>query len=232
MSPFVRKSLSTGLKINTLPPRTCGRRCFHYPVILFTCFQFPGQLIRRSLVKRDLPHRGLVWVRSCVHVTWIELQLRNDTRARVPLPAGINPKARKYSRYPRKGIELIMRTVFLDRCCEISFHVHRRCDESIGMEDLNQDGIEKIFLIFDPRFRLDLTSINMIYCLNVRMERFKKFKTGSRFNISVDIYYTFDPYNLTIIHRLTSKYIIIYRQSFYTPFNIILIEQMKKILEN
>lgn len=64
------------------------------------------------------------------------------------------------------------------------------------------------------------------------MERFKKFKTGSRFNISVDIYYTFDPYNLTIIHRLTSKYIIIYRRSFYTPFNIILIEQMKKILEN
>lgn len=64
------------------------------------------------------------------------------------------------------------------------------------------------------------------------MERFKKFKTGSRFNISVDIYYTFDLYNLIIIHRLTSKYIIIYRRSFYTPFNIILIEQMKKILEN
>lgn len=56
------RTLSTGLKINT-PPSPSVRRCFHYPVILFTCFQFPGQLIRRSLVKRDLPHRGLVWLR-------------------------------------------------------------------------------------------------------------------------------------------------------------------------
>lgn len=56
------RTLSTGLKINT-PPSPSVRRCFHYPVILFTCFQFPGQLIRRSPVKRDLPHRGLVWPR-------------------------------------------------------------------------------------------------------------------------------------------------------------------------
>lgn len=56
------RTLSTGLKINT-PSSPSVRRCFHYPVILFTCFQFPGQLIRRSLVKRDLPHRGLVWLR-------------------------------------------------------------------------------------------------------------------------------------------------------------------------
>lgn len=56
------RTLSTGLKINT-PPSPSVRRCFHYPVILFTCFQFPGQLIRRSPVKRDLPHCGLVWPR-------------------------------------------------------------------------------------------------------------------------------------------------------------------------
>ena len=103
VSPFERKvtSTSAGLKINTVVYRWKGTATL--PLSSNIIYLLPISWSIDSAVSGETwfttPPIG--WLR--VHVTWLELQLQNDTRARIP---ELELPVRKYSRYSAGKLSL------------------------------------------------------------------------------------------------------------------------------
>lgn len=94
------RTLSTGLKINTLPLRATM-----LPLSSNIIYLLPISWSIDSAVSGETwfttPWIGMA--PSCVRATWIELQSRNDTRARVPSQLELTPKRESIRGIPRIG---------------------------------------------------------------------------------------------------------------------------------
>lgn len=135
---------------------------------------------------------------SCVHATWIELQSRNDTRARVPSQLELTPKRESIRGIPRIGNWVDnANAVFLDCWNAVKFDTRIRWMEWKRWKRGRfkfWDRIEKIFLHIRYSFNLGLIKCKELLWINFINEVFneRKFKTGSRFNsICLIIIYRF-----------------------------------------